>query len=52
MPECKECGNEAEKLVSVKAGGKTRKLCEDCRDRAKESDAIAEESEGVVQGRR
>jgi ribosome-binding protein aMBF1 (putative translation factor) len=50
MPECKECGDDVEKLVSVKVGGRTRKLCEDCADRAREEAEIAEESESVVQG--
>jgi hypothetical protein len=49
MAECKECGDEVDKLVSVKVGGKARKMCEDCADRAKEQAEIAEESESVVQ---
>jgi hypothetical protein len=49
MPECKECGDEVEQLVSVKIGKKTRKLCEDCADRAREESAIAEESEAAIQ---
>jgi ribosome-binding protein aMBF1 (putative translation factor) len=50
MPTCKGCGEEADELVTVKVSGKSKKLCEDCADRARESDAIAEESEAVVQG--
>jgi ribosome-binding protein aMBF1 (putative translation factor) len=49
MPTCKECENEADKLVSVKVEGKARKMCEDCADRARESAEIAEASESVVQ---
>jgi hypothetical protein len=49
MPICKGCGEEAEELVSVKVQGKTKKLCEDCADRATEQEAVAEESEAVVQ---
>jgi ribosome-binding protein aMBF1 (putative translation factor) len=49
MAGCKACGEEVEKLVSVKVSGKTKKLCEDCADRAREQDEIAEESERVVQ---
>jgi hypothetical protein len=49
MAECKECGDEVDKLVSVKVGGKAKKMCEDCADRAKEQAEIAEESEAVVQ---
>jgi hypothetical protein len=49
MAVCKECDNEVDTLVSVKVGGKAKKMCEDCRDRAQEDAAIAEESESVVQ---
>jgi hypothetical protein len=49
MPTCRECENEAEKLVSVKVSGKAKKMCEDCADRAREASEIAEESESVVQ---
>jgi hypothetical protein len=49
MAICKACGNEADELVSVKVGGKTKKLCEDCADRAREQEEVAEASEGVVQ---
>lgn len=50
MPTCKECGDEADALVSVKVAGKTKKLCEDCADRAREEAEVAEASESVVQG--
>lgn len=36
-------------LVSVKVDGKSRKLCEDCAERANEQSEIAEQSEGAVQ---
>ena len=36
MATCKECGDEVDALVSVKIAGKTKKLCEDCADRARE----------------
>ncbi len=49
MAECKECGDEVEKLVSVKVDGKARKVCEDCADRIREEKEVAQESEGVVQ---
>jgi hypothetical protein len=49
MPVCKACGDEADVLVSLKISGKTKKLCEDCADRAREQSAVAEESEAVVQ---
>lgn len=49
MPVCKECGEEVDSLVTVKVGGKSRKLCEDCSDRAREEAEVAEQSEAVVQ---
>ena len=49
MPTCRECENEVEKLVSVSAQGKKKKMCEDCADRAREEAEIAEASESVVQ---
>ena len=49
MPTCKECENEADELVKVLVEGKAKKMCEDCADRARETAAIAEESESVVQ---
>ena len=49
MPTCKSCGDEVESLTSVKVAGKTKKLCEDCVDRAREEAEIAEASESVVQ---
>ena len=49
MPICKECDNEVDALKTVKVGGKKRKMCEDCADRAAEEGAIAEESEAVIQ---
>jgi hypothetical protein len=38
-----------DQLVAVKVGGKSKKLCEDCADRAREEAEIAEASESVVQ---
>jgi hypothetical protein len=50
MATCKQCGDEADTLVSVKVAGKTKKMCEDCADRAREEAEVAEQSEAVVQG--
>ena len=50
MAVCKECDNEVDKLLSVKIQGKTKKLCDDCADRAREEAEVAEASESVVQG--
>ena len=52
MPMCPECKDEVEKLVSVKVGGKARKLCADCADRAREEAEVGEASESVMQGMR
>lgn len=49
MPTCSVCKDEVEELTMVSSGGKKKKMCEDCADRAKEGEAIAEESEAVVQ---
>jgi ribosome-binding protein aMBF1 (putative translation factor) len=50
MPTCKQCGDEADELVTVKVSGKAKKVCEECADRAREQAEIAEQSESVVQG--
>lgn len=49
MPTCKGCGDDVDELVSVKVAGKTKKLCEECAERANEDEAVAEASEAVVQ---
>ncbi|WP_394850634.1 hypothetical protein LZC95_24650 [Pendulispora brunnea] len=49
MPTCKVCENEVDQLVSVKVAGKSKKMCEDCADRAREEAEVAEASESVVQ---
>ena len=49
MPVCRECNDDVEKLVSVKVGGKARKVCADCADRLREETEVAEASEGEVQ---
>jgi ribosome-binding protein aMBF1 (putative translation factor) len=50
MATCKECDDEVDSLVSVKVDGKARKVCEDCADRLREQQEVAEASESVVQG--
>jgi ribosome-binding protein aMBF1 (putative translation factor) len=49
MPVCKQCQEEVDELVSVKIAGRRKKVCEDCAERLEQEDAIAEESEAVVQ---
>jgi protein-arginine kinase activator protein McsA len=50
MPICRECQDEVDALVTVKVEGRAQKLCEDCADRARESNEIARDSESVIQG--
>jgi protein-arginine kinase activator protein McsA len=50
MPICRECQDEVDALVTVKVAGRAQKLCEDCADRARESNEIARDSESVIQG--
>jgi hypothetical protein len=47
--KCAECKDEVDEVRRVRVAGRSRSLCEDCADRLVESDAIAEESESVVQ---
>lgn len=49
MPICKACGEEVDELVAVEVDGKRKRLCEDCAEEAERDQAIAEESEAVVQ---
>ncbi len=49
MPTCKECDDEVDALVTIKVDGKAKKVCEDCADRIREAQTVAEESESVVQ---
>ena len=50
MATCRECQDEVDELVTAKIGGKTKKVCSDCAERAQEEEAVAEASESVVQG--
>ncbi len=49
MPTCGACEDEVDELVSVKAGGRRIKVCEDCAERIAEEAEIAEMSESVIQ---
>jgi hypothetical protein len=49
VPICKACGQEADELVTARIAGKSKKACEECADAARETEAVAEESEAVVQ---
>jgi protein-arginine kinase activator protein McsA len=49
MAFCKGCGEEVEELVVVTVSGKRKKVCEDCAEDINRDEAIAKESESVVQ---
>jgi hypothetical protein len=49
VTRCKSCGEDADELFSVTVNGRKRRLCEGCADQIKEQEAIALESEAVVQ---
>ena len=49
MPICKSCEDEVDDLVSVKAGGRRTKVCEECAERLAEEEEIAEMSESAMQ---
>lgn len=49
MPTCRECDDEVDELVKVKVGSKTQKVCEDCADRLRDEQQVAEDSESVIQ---
>lgn len=49
MATCKECGEQADELTTVKVDGRNKRLCEDCLEIFEEQTEIAEESEAVVQ---
>lgn len=49
MPECRECQDEVDEVMSIKVDGRRIKVCEDCADRIREEMEIAEESEAVIQ---
>jgi ribosome-binding protein aMBF1 (putative translation factor) len=50
MHVCKVCQEEVEALIALKVSGKITKMCEECADREREKNEIAEASETVVQG--
>ncbi|MBX3182521.1 MAG: hypothetical protein KF915_07825 [Polyangiaceae bacterium] len=49
MAKCSACGEEADELVRVKQGAKSKRLCEDCADELSQSEEIEEASEAAVQ---
>lgn len=49
MAICKACGEEVDELIPVEVEGRRKRLCEDCAEDAERNEAIARESEAVVQ---
>lgn len=49
MAICPVCKEDVSEMKIETIGGKKKKMCEDCAERARESEAVAEESEAVVQ---
>lgn len=49
MPRCAICKEEVDELTTVTVSGKKKRVCEDCASRLDEDDAVAQESEAVVQ---
>ena len=46
---CKECGDEADELVSVKVGKSNKRVCEECADKLREQEEVGEAAEGAMQ---
>lgn len=46
---CKACGEDVEELQPVKVHGRTKKVCEECKDRLEEEGEIADAAEGAMQ---
>ena len=49
MPVCKSCDSEVETLLSVKIEGRTKKVCEECADRAREEAELGEAGEAAME---
>ena len=46
---CKQCGEAADDLVSVKVGNKNKRVCEDCAALLREQEEIEAQAEGAMQ---
>ena len=49
MPKCAMCKEDVGDVTVVKLHGRKKKVCEECLEIIEEEEAIAEESESVVQ---
>jgi ribosome-binding protein aMBF1 (putative translation factor) len=48
--KCPLCGEEVDELVSVTAGGKRKRACEDCASQLNDQAEIASEATTAMQG--
>lgn len=46
---CKNCGDEADELVTVTVGKRKKRVCEQCADQLREAEEIGDEAEGAMQ---
>ncbi|MFZ9888467.1 MAG: hypothetical protein ACO3JL_13280 [Myxococcota bacterium] len=46
---CKECGEDVDELVSVKVDGRSRKVCDDCRQQLSDDEEVATAAESTMQ---
>lgn len=46
---CKECGEDVDELVSVKVAGRSRKVCDDCRQQLSDEAEVASAAESTMQ---
>lgn len=47
--KCKACGEDVDELVPVRVHGRSKKVCEECKERLEEEGEIAEAAEGAMQ---
>jgi hypothetical protein len=48
--ECPSCGEDVDELVTVHAGAKRKRACEDCAERFREQAEIADEATTAMKG--
>jgi ribosome-binding protein aMBF1 (putative translation factor) len=48
--QCPLCSEEVDELVSLRAGGKRTRACEDCASKLREDAEIADEATTAMQG--
>lgn len=48
--KCSQCGEEVDELVSVQAGKKRKRVCEDCASQLNNEAEIADEATSAMKG--